>query len=310
MNSQVWWFVARSSGIIAWGLLTLSVCWGLLLSTRVLSRRVSPAWVLDLHRHLGGLAVVFTGVHLVGLVADSYVTFGWVEILVPMASSWEPGAVAFGVVAFYLLLAVELTSLAMRRLPRSLWRLIHRSSFVLFGFATYHGIAAGTDAGNQWFRLTSWASIVMVTLMTAWLVVVARRTRSPLSSLPPTAVRRAAELPPPSPLSVPAASSASPMAMEQASPARRPTPSVGRGASLAPLGAVEPFVPEAPIGPVVPIEQDGDRPLPAPKRTVTPPLAPLLLPLPPPTPTSRVDPAPVSVGALDAGVGEPPTTAT
>ena len=134
MNSQVWWFVARSSGIIAWALLTLSVCWGLLLSTRLLARRVSPAWLLDLHRHLSGLAVVFTGVHLVGLVADSYVTFGWAELFIPMASSWKPGAVAFGIVAFYLLLAVEITSLAMRRLPRSLWRWVHRSSFALFGF--------------------------------------------------------------------------------------------------------------------------------------------------------------------------------
>ena len=182
----MWWFVARSSGIIAWALLTLSVCWGLLLSTRLLSRRVSPAWLLDLHRHLGGLAVVFTGIHLVGLVADSYVTFGWTELFIPMASSWKPGAVAFGIVAFYLLLAIEFTSLAMRRLPRSLWRWVHRSSFVLFGFATYHGLAAGTDAGNAWYRIATWTSIGVVVTLTLVLVAMARRARTRLSSLPPS----------------------------------------------------------------------------------------------------------------------------
>ena len=117
MNSQVWWFVARSSGIIAWALLTLSVVWGLLLSTkvsatRIAARKLRPAWILDLHRHLGGLAVIFTAIHLIGIAADSYVTFGWADIFVPMASEWKPGAVAFGVVSLYLLLAIEATSLA------------------------------------------------------------------------------------------------------------------------------------------------------------------------------------------------------
>ena len=158
MNSQVWWFVARSSGIIAWALLTLSVVWGLLLSTkvsatRIAARKLRPAWILDLHRHLGGLAVIFTAIHLIGIAADSYVTFGWADIFVPMASEWKPGAVAFGVVSLYLLLAIEVTSLAIRRLPRTAWRWVHRTSFLLYATATYHGILAGTDAGNQWFRV-------------------------------------------------------------------------------------------------------------------------------------------------------------
>ena len=167
MNSQVWWFVARSSGIVAWALLSLSVVWGLLLSTkvsttRIAARRLRPAWLLGLHRHLGGLAVIFTAIHLIGIVADSYVTFSWAAVLVPMASEWRPGAVAFGVVAMYLLIAIEATSLAIRHLPRSVWRWVHRSSFVLYATATWHGVTAGTDAGNQWFRAAAWLSLVVV----------------------------------------------------------------------------------------------------------------------------------------------------
>lgn len=182
MNSQIWWFVARSSGIIAWALLTFAVAWGLMLSTkasatRIAARRLSPAWVLALHRHLGGIAVVFTLIHLAGIVADSYVSFGWADILVPMASDWKPGAVAFGVVSLYMLVAIEATSLAMRRLPRPLWRWVHRTSFVLFATATYHGVTAGTDAGNQWFRLAAWGSIAVVAALTARLVSVHRRAR-------------------------------------------------------------------------------------------------------------------------------------
>jgi DMSO/TMAO reductase YedYZ heme-binding membrane subunit len=184
VNSQVWWFVARSSGIIAWGLLTLSVVWGLLLSTkvsatRIAARRLRPAWLLDLHRHLGGLAVLFTLIHILGIVADSYVTFSWSDVLVPMASDWKPGPVAFGVVSFYLLLAIEGTSLAIRHLPRPLWRWVHRTSFVLYGAATYHGITSGTDAGNIWFRVASWISIGVVTLLTVRLLIILRRRPAP-----------------------------------------------------------------------------------------------------------------------------------
>lgn len=177
MNPQVWWFVSRSSGMIAWALLSLSVCWGLFVSTKAVAKASSPASLLDLHRFMGGLAVVFTGIHLVGLVADNYVTFGWAETFVPMASEWKPGAVAFGIVGFYLLLAIELTSLAMKRLPRRLWRAVHRTSLVLFFVATYHAIAAGTDAENQWFRVVALASINIVMFLSVVLVLAARKAK-------------------------------------------------------------------------------------------------------------------------------------
>jgi hypothetical protein len=295
VNSQVWWFVARSSGIVAWALLTLSVCWGLLLSTRVLTRRVSPAWLLDLHRHLGGLAVVFTGIHLVGLVADSYVTFGWAELFIPMASSWKPGAVAFGVVAFYLLLAIEITSLAIRRLPRSLWRWVHRSSFLLFAVATYHGIAAGTDAGNQWYRMATWIAIGVVVTLTLVLLMVARRTRTRLASFPP-AVGGSDNGDVPEPIVQPSAS---------------------LGVAIPPLGAIEPFAPEPSSAPPPPPPPPPARP----RRTVeTPPQPvgatgsrPSPSPWLPPTgapvePTTRREL--VTAGRNGGDAGEPPTTAT
>jgi predicted ferric reductase len=177
MNSQIWWFVSRSSGMVAWGLLTLSVCWGLFISTKAVAKASSPAWLLDLHRYLGGTAVLFTMLHLVGLAADNYVTFGWAETFIPMASSWKSGAVAFGIVGFYLLIAIEGTSLAMKRLPRRLWRAVHHLSLVLYFVATYHAIAAGTDKQNQLFRIAALASINIVMFLTIVLILAARKAR-------------------------------------------------------------------------------------------------------------------------------------
>lgn len=166
MKSQTWWYVARSTGIVAWSLLTLSLTWGLLLRTKLLNRRPTPRWLLDLHRFLGGLAVVFVGLHLVGLVADSYTHFGPTDLLVPFASSWRPAAVALGVVALYLLAAVEVTSLLMRRLPRPWWRAVHMSSFATFVLTTLHAVAAGTDARNSALILAVNAGVATVLFLT------------------------------------------------------------------------------------------------------------------------------------------------
>jgi DMSO/TMAO reductase YedYZ heme-binding membrane subunit len=139
------WYVARAAGLVSWGLLAAAMLWGLALSTRALGDRPRPNWLLDLHRWLGGTALAFTGVHVVALLADQYVRFSPTQILVPFASSWHPVAVAWGIVAAYLLLAVELTSLARRRLSKQTWRRVHTASFVLFVAATVHGLTAGTD---------------------------------------------------------------------------------------------------------------------------------------------------------------------
>ena len=168
LDPRTWWFVARASGLVAWALLALAVVWGLALSTKTFGRNPKPAWLLDLHRHLGGLAVVFTGVHLAGLFADTYVVFGWRELFIPFASTWKPGAVAWGIVAFYALIAVEITSLLQRHLPRTWWRRVHFLSFPLFVFATAHLVTAGTDSGVP---LAQWTAVVTCTIV-AFLVLV------------------------------------------------------------------------------------------------------------------------------------------
>ena len=168
LDPRTWWFTARATGIVAWVLLASAVIWGLMLSCKTFGRAASPAWMLDLHRYIGGLAVVFTGLHLAGLAADDYVAFGWRELFVPLASTWKPGAVAWGIASFYLLLAVELTSLLQRWMSRRWWRRVHTLSFPLFVLATVHLLTAGTDAGNPLLQL----SLVVVSTVVGFLAIV------------------------------------------------------------------------------------------------------------------------------------------
>ena len=170
------WFVARAAGLVAWALLALSATWGLLLSTRAMGRRPRARWLLDLHRFLGGLAVVFVGVHLVSLLADTYVRFTPAQLLVPLASEYRPVAVAFGIVALYVLIAVEVTSLLMKRMPRRIWHGVHMLSYPLFLLATVHLLTAGTDATNIVILALSFAALSGVTMFTLMRLAATRPT--------------------------------------------------------------------------------------------------------------------------------------
>ena len=139
------WYVARSSGFVAWALILATIVWGLLLATKVLGRRPGPAWLLSLHRYLGALTVVFVGVHVAAILLDSYTDFGIVDVLVPFTSSWHPAAVAWGIVGMYLLIAIEVTSLLRHRMSKRAWHAVHLLSYFLFATTTVHMLTAGTD---------------------------------------------------------------------------------------------------------------------------------------------------------------------
>lgn len=166
-NNKLYWYTSRSAGMVAWAVCTASILFGLALSTRLIRRRGAPAWLLDLHRFLGLLSIVFTAVHLIALYLHSKVEFkefpfGPPELFILFRSKYAPGAVAWGIVAFYLLVAVQVSSWLMRRIRRKIWHTIHLSSFLMFGFATIHSFTAGTDRGNrlvQWLALTGGAMV-------------------------------------------------------------------------------------------------------------------------------------------------------
>ena len=168
MNTQFWWYVARSTGIVAWCLALASVLWGLALSTRALGPKPRAPWLLDLHRWLGALTVVFVGAHLGALVADNYLHFGWGELFVPMASTgYKPGAVTWGIVAFWFLVLVEVTSLLMKRIPKKVWHSIHLTSYVVAIASTIHLLTAGTDSSTpalRWAALGGAMAIVFFTI--------------------------------------------------------------------------------------------------------------------------------------------------
>lgn len=150
---------------------------GLVFAAKAVRGKPGPKWQLSMHRFLGGSSVVFTIVHMAALVADNFVHFGLVDLLVPLASAWEPGAVAWGIVAMYLLVAVEVSSLLMKRIPRRWWRLIHFGSYAVLWTGLIHGSTAGTDASQPLYVFAMGLMILLTMGLTAYRILTSRMLR-------------------------------------------------------------------------------------------------------------------------------------
>jgi len=176
VDPQLWWHLARASGLTAWALLSVSVLWGLFLSTRVLGTRPTSAWLLDLHRLLGALTVVFLGVHMASLYLDKWIDYGLTELLVPLSSEFKPWAVTWGVVTMYLLVAIAVTSWIRPWIPDRAWRWIHRTAFVAFVTSTVHALQVGTDRRNPYVVATVAAIVAAFVFLGVYRLLAGRRT--------------------------------------------------------------------------------------------------------------------------------------
>jgi sulfoxide reductase heme-binding subunit YedZ len=168
MDEKLWWYLSRATGLVAWGLAVASILLGLALASRALGKKPPAPWLLAVHRWTGGLTIAFTLGHVGALAADSFVHFGWADVAVPFASGWRTTAVAWGVIAMWLLLAIQVTSLQMRRLPKRAWRAVHLSSYAVAVLSTLHGVTAGTDTRSGAFAWVAVAAIAATTFFTVY----------------------------------------------------------------------------------------------------------------------------------------------
>ena len=200
-DPHFWWYVTRASAVLAWVIMTVAVLWGILLSTRVFRGADNPAWLQDLHRYLGGTALVLTLIHMVSLMLDPWLAMPLDQLLVPLVAEYRPVPVALGILSFYVLAAVHLTSLAKNRLPRRFWKAVHYLSYVAVLAVAIHGAFAGTDAGAAWYQGVATVIVTASVLALALRIVMARRrpiTAAPAAGL--SAVATLAEANPTDPL--------------------------------------------------------------------------------------------------------------
>lgn len=148
MGDQFYWYATRSAGVLALGCALLAILLGLALASRVFGAKPGYPWLLDLHRFVSGVSVLFLAVHMLTLWADDFVTFGLAELLIPGRSSTQTAAVNWGVYSAWGLGVIQLSSLLKSQLPKQVWRSIHLGSYLVAVTGTVHAYKAGSDIDN------------------------------------------------------------------------------------------------------------------------------------------------------------------
>jgi methionine sulfoxide reductase heme-binding subunit len=142
MNEVPWtWFVMRSSGLVAVGLLTVSVLLGLIGPRLRPTARLSS---ISAHRAASVAGTLLIVAHIVLALLDAWIILDWPAALLPGVAGWERWGVALGALAVDLLIVVLVTTATRMRTPR-LWRRAHLLAYPIWALAVGHGLLVGTD---------------------------------------------------------------------------------------------------------------------------------------------------------------------
>jgi len=149
------WYLARSSALVGFFLLYLSVFLGLAIRTPLLNRIIKPFYSLKIHCWISLQALIFAIVHGASLLSDKFIAFSWKNILIPFypltesqAQRIDVGFLALGIVSFYIMLLLVSTSYLRKGLPSSLWRAVHFLNVGLYAIVIVHSLYLGTDLKN------------------------------------------------------------------------------------------------------------------------------------------------------------------
>ena len=146
---KAFWYLARSTGVVAYVLLWLSIVFGLVVSNKMARLWNGGPTAVELHQFVTWLAVAFGLFHALILMGDAYIKSTLVQVLAPFAySGYEPFWVGLGQIAFYLTILVAASFYLRKRMGYRTWRTLHYVSFVIYFLLTVHGIFAGTDTTN------------------------------------------------------------------------------------------------------------------------------------------------------------------
>lgn len=152
------WLLARSAGVGAYLMLYLSVAWGLLSTTSLVTSRVSKRSSIAFHGTVASAGLLLLALHLAGLLLDTYVPFDLLDIVVPGRATYRPFATGLGVVAMFATAAVVATSWARKPLRPTIWRAIHLLAVPAFALSLLHGILAGSDSARFGMSVLYWTT--------------------------------------------------------------------------------------------------------------------------------------------------------
>lgn len=160
------WYFARTSGLVAFLLLYVSIFLGLTIRIPLLRKIFSPIYSVDLHCLISLYATLFALFHGVVLIFDKMFGFTLADVLIPFVSKFETNLMALGIFGFYLMVILVLTSYAKKFISQKIWRLTHFTNIILYVLVVIHAARLGTDLKNPIvFDIFLWANALLILVM-------------------------------------------------------------------------------------------------------------------------------------------------
>jgi predicted ferric reductase len=150
VSDTLLWYTTRGAGAVTLVLLSAVVVLGILSALRVRTAGWPRFLTAGLHRNLALMTLVFLGLHIVTAVIDPFTHLGWLTAVVPFSSYYRTLWLGLGTVAFELLVAIVVTSLARPLVGQAAWRLVHWLTYASWPIAVIHGLGTGTDVWSAW----------------------------------------------------------------------------------------------------------------------------------------------------------------
>jgi predicted ferric reductase len=173
---QLWWYVTRASGIVAYLLLWFSMVLGLGVTSKSFDLLLDRIFTYDFHQFISLLSIAFIVAHVAVLLFDRYLPYSIWQVIIPFISPYRPFWVGIGVIGFYVILLVTVTFYLRKRIGMRAFRLIHVLSLVGYLGATLHGVYSGTDSPLPAVQFLYEGSALVVLFLTIfWLVLLALR---------------------------------------------------------------------------------------------------------------------------------------
>lgn len=164
-DSKLSWHLVRSSGIVAYVLLTASTVWGLFISSQFV-KDWSPGPVsLTMHSTISWMALLLGLAHGLLLMFDSYFTYTLGDIFIPFTGPYRPEVVGLGTLAFWLIILISLSFPLKKRLGHKNWKRLHYVSYIAFGLVSAHGLFAGTEGTHLGFQALVGVGVALVLIL-------------------------------------------------------------------------------------------------------------------------------------------------
>jgi DMSO/TMAO reductase YedYZ heme-binding membrane subunit len=149
------WYTTRVSGLVGFLLLITSIFLGISIRLPFLQKIIKPAYSYNIHSWISLQAVIFAFIHGISLLFDKYLQLNIADVFIPLALTSDtinPKLVAFGIIGFYLMVALVVTSYLKKYIGQKIWRMVHFLNIILYFFVIVHAYYLGTDMKNPVIR--------------------------------------------------------------------------------------------------------------------------------------------------------------